>query len=324
MSRLVIAIIVVAGVPAATVAYVAAVEWFVKRIPYGPASKIRPWLWLAPALVLLAFYLVYPAFNTARVSLMDADSTEYVGLDNYVFAFTNPAMRSAFKNNLLWLIFFPLGTVSLGLLIAVLADRVRYERIIKGIVFLPMAISYVAAGVIWKLMYEFQPAGEGQTGTVNAFLATLLPGFEPKAWLFNPAFNNAALIVIGIWMWTGFCMVVLSAALKSIPEELLEAARVDGANEWQTFWGIVLPLIRSTLVVVATTMIINVLKIFDIVYITTNGNLNTEVVANRMYKEMFNYHHFGRAGAIAMLLLLATLPVMAFNIRRFRQQEQLR
>ena len=318
------ALVVIVGVPMATVAYVAAVEWLMKRIPYGLASKIRPWLWLAPALVLLAFYLIYPSINTARISLMNADSTEYVGLDNYGFAVTNPDMVSAFKNNILWLIFFTGGTVILGLVIAVLTDRVRYETVIKGIIFLPMAISYVAAGVIWKLVYQFQPAGEAQTGTVNAVLTAIIPGFEPKAWLFNQSFNNAALIVIGVWMWTGFCMVVLSAALKGIPDELLEAARVDGANEWQIFWRVILPLMKSTIAVVTTTMIINVLKIFDIVYVMTNGNLDTEVIANRMYKEMFNYRHFGRASAIAVILLLATIPVMIVNIRRFQQQEEIR
>lgn len=324
MNRLGMAIVVIFGVPTATVAYVAAVEWVMKRITYTLASKIRPWLWLGPAFVLLAFYLIYPSFNTARISFMNADSSGYVGLDNYKFAFTNQNMISAFKNNIIWLIFFTGGTVLLGLLIAVLTDRVRYETIIKGIIFLPMAISYVAAGVIWKLMYDFQPIGEAQTGTVNALLTTILPGFEPKAWLFDQSFNNAALIMIGVWMWTGFCMVVLSAALKGIPDELIEAARVDGANEWKIFWNIILPLMKSTIAVVTTTMIINVLKIFDIVYVMTNGNLDTEVVANRMYKEMFNYHHFGRASAIAVILLLATIPVMVINVRRFQQQEELR
>ncbi|MDX9830251.1 MAG: sugar ABC transporter permease, partial [Anaerolineae bacterium] len=152
----------------------------------------------------------------------------------------------------------------------------------------------------------------------------VIPGFEPKAWLFDTSFNNPALIIIGIWIWTGFCMVVLSAALKGIPEELMEAARVDGANEWQVFWNIILPLMMSTVAVVATTMVINVLKIFDIVYVMTNGLLNTEVVANRMYKEMFNYRHFGRASALAIVLLLATIPVMIINIRRFRRQEEIR
>jgi len=324
MNRLIMAIIVIVGVPAATVAYIAAIEWLMKRISYKVAPKVRPWLWVAPALLMLTFYLIYPAINTGRLSFMNANSTEYVGWANYKFAFTNPNMRTAFKNNVLWLIFFTGGTVLLGLLLAVLTDRVKYETIIKGIIFLPMAISYVAAGVIWKLMYQFDPAGEPQTGTLNAIFTAIFPGFEPKAWLFNTTFNNAALIVIGVWMWTGFCMVVLSAALKGIPDELIEATRVAGGNEWQIFWYVTLPLMKSTIAVVTTTMIINVLKIFDIVYVMTNGNLDTEVIANRMYKEMFNFRHFGRASAIAVILLLATTPVMIVNIQRFQRQEEIR
>jgi alpha-glucoside transport system permease protein len=324
MNRLIMAIVVIVGVPAATVAYIAAIEWLMKRISYKIAPKVRPWLWVAPALLMLTFYLIYPAINTARISFMNADSTEYVGWANYKFAFTDPKMLTAFKNNVLWLIFFTGGTVLLGLLIAVLTDRVKYETLIKGIIFLPMAISYVAAGVIWKLMYQFDPAGEPQTGTLNAIFTAIFPGFEPKAWLFNTTFNNAALIVIGVWMWTGFCMVVLSAALKGIPDELIEATRVAGGNEWQIFWYVTLPLMKSTIAVVTTTMVINVLKIFDIVYVMTNGNLGTEVIANRMYKEMFNFRHFGRASAIAIILLLATTPVMIVNIQRFQRQEEIR
>jgi alpha-glucoside transport system permease protein len=233
-------------------------------------------------------------------------------------------MLIAFRNNLFWLLFFTAATVTFGLLIAVLTDRVRYEAVAKAVIFLPMAISFVAAGVIWKLMYEFEPAGQTQTGTVNALFMAILPSFEPQAWLFNRATNNAALIVIGVWMWTGYAMVILSAGLKSIPEELLEAARVDGANEWQIFGRVTMPLLQSTVAVVTTTLIINVLKVFDIIYIMTNGSLGTEVIANRMYKEMFNFRHFGRASAIAVILLLAVIPVMVINIKRFREQEALR
>jgi alpha-glucoside transport system permease protein len=324
MDRLILGLVVVVGVPAATVGYVWIFEWVLGRLPYATAAKVRPWLWLLPAFVLLLFYLIYPGINTIRISFMNANSTEHVGLDNYEFALTDPDMLSAFKNNFLWLIFFTGGTVILGLVIAVLSDRVRYETILKAIIFLPMAISYVAAGVIWKLVYDFQPIGADQTGVLNAFLTAVLPGFEPKAWLFNTSYNNPALIFIGVWMWTGFCMVVLSAALKGIPEELLEAARVDGASEWQVFWSIILPLMASTIVVVTTTMVINVLKIFDIVYVMTNGLLDTEVIANRMYKEMFNFSHFGRASALAVILLLATIPVMVVNVRRFQRQEEIR
>jgi alpha-glucoside transport system permease protein len=324
VNRLLTAVIVVVGVPAATVLYGYLAELLLNRGPYAWRGRLRPWLWLAPALLLLAFYLIYPTINTIYLSFLDARSTEFVGMDNYRFALTNPDMLSAFKNNLLWLIFFTACTVVFGLFLAVLTDRVSYESAVKGLIFLPMAISYVAAGVIWKLMYQFEPAGEPQTGFLNGLLTAVIPDFEPVAWLFNRSTNNIALIVIGIWMWTGFCMVVLSAGLKGIPNELIEAARVDGANEWQILRHVTLPLLSSTIAVVATTMVINVLKIFDIVYVMTNGALDTEVIANRMYKEMFNYRHFGRASAIAAILLLATIPVMLINIRRFQEQEAIR
>ncbi|RIK27499.1 MAG: ABC transporter, partial [Chloroflexi bacterium] len=230
----------------------------------------------------------------------------------------------ALRNNLLWVIFFPLFAVTLGLLLAVLTDRVRYETAAKALIFLPMAISFVAAGVIWKFMYDYRPPIMPQTGTVNAILTTVVPGAEPRAWLVEQSFNNGALIFVAIWMYTGFCMVILSAGLKGIPTELLEAARVDGANELRVFTRVIVPLLSPTIAVVATTMIINALKAFDIVYVMTNGAFNTDVIANRMYKEMFNVRDFGRASAIAVVLLAAIIPVMILNIRRFRQQEAIR
>lgn len=321
MERILTGITVIVGVPAITIGYVAAAEWLLERMPFTLRSKLRPLFWFGPAVLLLLFYLVYPALHTIYISFFNADTSEFVGLDNYIFAFTNRKMLEAFKNNLLWLIFFTAFTVIFGLLIAVLTDRVKYESVVKSLVFLPMAISAVAAGVIWKLMYEFEPQGEPQTGAINAIFSAIIPNFEPQAWLVNTNTNNPALILIGVWMWTGFCMVILSAALKGIPEELIEAARVDGANEFKVFWHITLPMMQSTIAVVATTMIINVLKVFDIVYVMTNGNLGSEVIANRMYKEMFNFRHFGRASAIATILLMAVIPVMIFNTHRFREQE---
>jgi alpha-glucoside transport system permease protein len=324
MGRLITGLVVVVGVPAATVLYILATEWVVRRFAESRRATIRPWLWLGPALLLVAFFLIYPTLNTVYRSLADATSSHSVGLQNYLFVFSDPQMLDVLRNNLLWLIFFTACTVTFGLIIAVLTDRVAYESVAKALIFLPMAISFVAAGVIWKLMYTFQPAGATQTGTLNAILTAMIPGFAPQAWLVNQTTNNAALIAIGIWMWTGFCMVILSASLKSIPDEVMEAARVDGAGEWQIFWGITIPLMKSTIAVVATTMVINVLKVFDIVYVMTNGNFNTEVIANRMYKEMFTFQDFGRASAIAVLLLIAVIPVMIFNIGRFREQEAMR
>jgi alpha-glucoside transport system permease protein len=321
--RIIQALIVLFGVPAVLVGYIAATEWLVQRLPQKWRPRVRPWFWIGPAILFLGFYLVYPSLNTMYLSLLNAKSTAFVGLQNYVYALTNSTMLLAIRNNLLWLILFPLFTVSFGLLIAVLTDRVPYESAAKALIFLPMAISSVAAGVIWKFMYDYRPPGQPQTGTLNA-LVMLIPGANPHAWLLEKAINNAALIFVAIWMTTGFCMVILSAGLKGIPVEILEAARVDGANEWQVLRSITIPMLASTIAVVATTMVITALKAFDIVYVMTNGAYDTDVVALRMYKELFSTRNFGRSSAIAVLLLLAIVPIMIINIRRFREQEAIR
>jgi alpha-glucoside transport system permease protein len=267
--------------------------------------------------------LVHPTLHTLYLSFLDKRSENFVGLQNYIWTLTSKDMLTAFKNNLLWLILFTGLTVSLGLILAVMLDRVRYEAVAKSIIFLPMAISFVGAGVIWKFVYTFRPANAAQIGLLNAVWTGLFNA-KPIGWLVNRTTNNFALIAAGVWIWTGFCMVILSAAYKGIPRELIEAARVDGANEWQVFWRIILPMMKPTIAVVATTMVINVLKVFDIVYVMTNGDLGTEVIANRMYKEMFHFLNFGRASSIAVILLLAIIPVMLVNIRRFQEQEAMR
>lgn len=309
----------VLGVPLLLVGYITLSERLLGSAAHKRSSSVRAIFWIAPAVVLLVVFLVYPIITTIILSLKDAASRGYVGLANYKYIFTDRNMLLVLRNNLLWLVLFTLVTLTFGLLIALLADRVKYEAVAKSIVFLPMAISFVAAGIIWKFMYDFQPAGAPQIGTVNAVFSAVIPGYQPQAWLFNTATNNIALIVVGIWMWTGFAMVILSAGIKGIPTDVLEAARIDGANEFQIFRFVTMPLLAPTITVVATTLIIDVLKIFDIVYVMTNGNLNTEVIANRMYKEMFNYHNYGRASAIAVILLVAIIPVMIMNIKRFRQ-----
>jgi alpha-glucoside transport system permease protein len=321
MDRLVQAAIAVVGVPAALVGYILLAERLLELLPERTRGRARPWVWLAPAVVFLAVFLVYPSLNTVYLSLFNAGSTAWVGLANYGAILSDTGVLLALRNNVIWVVVFTSLTVLLGLLIAVLGDRVPYEGLAKGIIFLPLAISFVAAGVIWRFMYDYRPPPLPQTGTVNALFSAIVPGFEPQAWLIvNPPFNNLALIVAAVWIWTGFCMVILSAALKGIPIELLEAARVDGATELQILRRVIVPLLAPTLAVVATTMIIFALKAFDIVYVMTNGNFDTEVIANRMYKELFNVRDFGRASAIAVVLLIAIVPVMLFNVRRFRQQ----
>lgn len=318
------ALLVVVGIPALQVGYAVLIETLLRLLPPQQQWRLRPWLWLAPALLLLVTFLIYPAVSTLALSLLGPDSRVFVGVRNYVAAFTSPEMLIAFRNNLLWLVLFTTLTVVFGLLLAVLTDRVRYEALAKSVLFLPMAISFVASGVIWKFVYEFRPLGLPQIGLLNATLMRLIPDFQPIAWLVHPLFNNAALIMVAVWVWTGFCLVILSAGLKGIPAEILEAARVDGATEWQVFRHAIVPSLAPTITVVATTMVIYALKAFDVVYVMTNGNFNTEVIANRMYKEMFNVRDFGQASALAVILFAATVPVMVANIRRFRQQEALR
>lgn len=243
MDTLLIVLIAVVGVPAATVAYVLVIERLLGVLPERIQPRLRPWLWLAPALVFLLVFLISPMLQTARLSLYDQNSTRFVGLDNYIYAFTHPEILITLRNNLFWLILFPLMSLVLGLLTAVLFDRVRYESFAKAIVFLPMAISAVAAGVIWKLMLEYRPPGLPQIGTINALLTALIPGFQPQAWLTNQSINNVMLIGVALWTVPGFNMVILSAGLRSIPMEILEAARIDGANEWQIFWRITIPIL---------------------------------------------------------------------------------
>jgi alpha-glucoside transport system permease protein len=286
-------------------------------------KKITPWLYISPAVFLLFFFLVYPSIKTIYISFFDYNSEKFIGLKNYFYCFTNETMLISFRNNALWIAFFVPLTVFLGLIIAILLDKVKYESIVKSLIFMPMAISFVGAGVIWKFIYAYRPISAAQTGILNAIRSFFQ--LEPLPWLIiRPWLNNFCLIMVGVWIWTGFCMIILSASYKGIPRELLEAARVDGANEFRIFWKIILPLMKPTLAVVATTMTINVLKVFDIVYVMTNGNFDTEVIANRMYKEMFIFRNYGRASSIAVLLLLFIIPMILVNIRRFREQEAIR
>ena len=324
--RLITAIEVVVGVPAVLILYIWGTERLVTLLPEQWRRRVRPWLWIAPALGFLGLFLIYPTIRTVIRSLYSKSelNPRFIGLDNYKWFFTNEGARGALLNNVLWLVFLTVFTVGIGMLVAILVDRVRYEAWAKSIIFLPLAISMVAAGVIWKFMYDFRPPGAPQTGTLNAAIGTV--GINPVTWLQQPSFrlSTFALIAIMVWMWTGFAMVIISAALKGIDPELLEAARVDGANEWQVFRKVTFPLLGPTLAVVSTTMIITSLKTFDIVYTLTNGNYDTDVMANLMVKQMFVIGDFGRASAVAVVLLLAIIPIMAFNIRQFRAQESVR
>ena len=296
-------------------------NWAVGRLPRPWNDRLLPWVYLGPALAVLSTYLIWPTLNTLYLSFFDQRSQTFVGFENYHFAFSDRSMLLAFQNNLLWLILVTSISVSLGLILAVLVDKLAYETWIKALIFLPMAISFVGASVIWKFVYAFRPAATEQIGILNALVTQL--GFEPIGWLVERPLNNFALMVIMIWLQTGFCLVLLSAAVKAIPQDVIEAARVDGANDWQIFWRITLPLISPSILVVTTTVIVAVLKIFDIVFVMTGGNLGTEVIASRMIKEMFTYRNFGHGSAIAVILLLAVLPIILLNIYRFRKQDSL-
>ena len=283
-------------------------------------------IWIAPALILVLAFFIYPLINTIILSFQKTDQlgnvTGFVGFKNYVTVFTAPDLLEVLRNNILWLVLATTLTVGVGLIVAVLVDRVRIESLVKSMLFIPMAISAVAAGVIWRFVYTYNPKGETQTGLLNAFLG--LFHIDPQAWVQNPTFSNFALIVVYVWIWTGFCMVIISAALKGVPDEVIEAAKMDGAGRVTMFWRIMVPMIAPTLGVVITTMIINILKIFDIVYLMTGGNYGTNVVAMRFYQEYFLNGNLGLGSALAVLLTIVILPVMVINVRRMRAEERTR
>jgi alpha-glucoside transport system permease protein len=282
-------------------------------------------VYVGPALVVLAVFLIYPVINTLIISLKDATGQDFVGLDNYEFVFTDESMLRSIRNTGLWIVFVPLVAVSVGLIFATMADRLtRGEALAKSLIFLPMAISFVGASVTWRLIYSYRPQGFGSNvGLLNGIKLGL--GQDPVAWLSQRPWNNLLLMVIMIWIQTGFAMVVLSSAIKSIPGEIIEAARIDGASELQVFRHITVPSILPTIVVVVTYMVINSLKVFDIVFVMGNAEANqTEVIAERMIRWFFIANHDGRGAAIAVVLFVAVIPIMVWNVRQFREQEALR
>ena len=296
-------------------------NWLVEQLPAQWTRLLQPFIFVGPGMAILLWFLALPTLRTLILSFQNDVSTTFVGLENYIFAFTDRIMLEAFRNNLLWMVFGTFFCVALGLIIAVLADRSRFEAIYKSIIFLPMAISFVGAGVIWKFVYYYKGTGSGieETGLLNAIVIAM--GGQPQPWLLLPPWNNFFLIVIMVWLQTGFAMVVISSAIKGIPAELLEAARVDGANELQVFFRIIIPTIQGTLLTVTTTIVIFSLKLFDIVRVMTGGNNGTNVIANEFYIERFTYGNAGRASAIAIVLLVATIPVMIYNLRQFRERK---
>src|SRR5581483_4448264 len=312
--------------------YIYGGEWVIEHLPDGVQKWIRPYFWALPAVGFATVFMVYPMLRTIVFSFRNSADTEWMNglscngqpcsiFQNYIYFFTFPDTLTSLRNSVLWLIFYTLFAVGLGLIIAILVDRVHYESLAKIAIFLPVPISAVAASIIWKFMFDYQPTGTTQTGTLNAVIG--LVGHDPVAWLVNSTTNNAALIFVGIWTATGFCMVIISASLKSISSEVLEAARMDGATEFQIVRLIVTPLLWPTITVVGTTMIINALKTFDIVYVLTNGAYNTDVIATQMFRQLADAK-YGRAAAVGVVLFVAIVPLMLVNIRRFQQQEEQR
>jgi alpha-glucoside transport system permease protein len=291
----------------------------VESLPEAWRAVLQPYVFVGPAILLLAGFLLIPLVLTIYQSFFGPSSTEFVGLSNYASVVTDRGMLESFRNNLLWLFLGTASCVILGLLIAVLADRSKFETVAKALIFLPMAISFVGAGVIWRFVYDYAPPGEQQLGLLNALVVAF--GGQPQGWITTEPWNNLFLIAVLVWMQTGFAMVLFSAALKGVPGDLLEAARIDGASEVQAFFRIIIPYIQGTIITVTTTIAIFTLKIFDVVIVMTGGQYGTEVVATEFYRQFFTNRNFGYGSAIAIVLFIAVIPVMVYNLMQLRKQE---
>ena len=322
-------------------------NWLVEQLPVEWTLRLQPFVFVGPALALLIWFLALPAVRTFYLSLFGRNgppdvplsmlltspgayfaalSTQFVGLQNYADVFTNRLMLTAFRNNILfWIgIATPL-TVITGLLVAVLADRSNFERVAKSLIFMPMAISFVGASVIWNFIYAVEAPDQPQIGLLNAIIVAF--GGQPHGWTNYTAiapWNNLFLVIIVVWLQAGYAMVLFSAAIKGIPEEIIEAARVDGANELQVFFRIMIPYIMGTIITVTTTIIIFTLKIFDVVWVMTGGQFGTDVIATQFYRQSFTNRNSGYGSALAIILLLAIIPVMIYNLRQVRDEEAFR
>ncbi|MGI5288374.1 carbohydrate ABC transporter permease [Nonomuraea polychroma] len=313
---------VIAGVGGALVLF-----WLLNRLvgllPGKWEDRLKPYVYIGPAFLAISLYLIYPAIQTINFSFANADSTAYVGLDNYTSLLGSAGFRSTLVNTLLWIVIVPAVTIALGLGIAVLADRLRprAEKLAKTAIFMPMAISAVGAGTIWRFVYATNPPGEPQIGVQNAIVTGL--GFDPVSWLqiTDFKFNSLELMVMLLWAQVGFSMVLLSAAIKGVPADTLEAARIDGASERQIFRKVIVPQIRGTIITVFVTVTIGVMKLFDIVYVMTNGDFNTNVIGVQFFNELFTNFNNGHAAAIVVMLMIAIIPIMIYQVRHFRTEE---
>lgn len=285
------------------------------------AKPISLLVFLAPALVLLITGLVVPAIRTFYFSVLDANSEKNIGLQNYKWVFTDPGMKQVLANTALWTFITPLITTCMGLILAIMLDRLKRESIPKSLIFMPMAISFVGASIIFKFMYEYRDPGEPQIGLLSALIQTI--GFEPSNWLLVKPLNTLLLMIIFIWTQTGFAMVILSASIKAMPADVVEASALDGASGWKLFKNITFPMVRPTFIVVLATMVVTSLKLFDIVRTMTGGNFGTSVLANEMYSQIFVQFDTGKGSAVAIILFVSVMPILIFNILSLRKQRSI-
>jgi alpha-glucoside transport system permease protein len=313
-------------VPAVVIIITAAGERVLRTLRPAVARRIRPWFWLAPVIIGVGAVLLYPAVATLVLSFRSADSSTWSGLDNYLWALGSDVLP-LFLNNAIWVIALPIGILIVGIVMAVFIDRVRYELLARTLLVLPTAVSLTAAGISWRLLYTWAPEGRTQLGGFNALLQAV--GLQPITWISRPPteplwLNTLALVMVGVWAGLGVAVLILSAAIKAVPMEYLEAARLDGAGEFRAFFHITLPVIWPSVLTVLTTEVIAAIKVFDVVYVMTNGNAGTDVVGNEMFTQLFKFpNDIGQASALAILLLVLTLPIVWFNIRSAKREMSL-
>ncbi|MGY1603714.1 carbohydrate ABC transporter permease [Geodermatophilus sp. SYSU D00815] len=315
-------IAVIGGVAGAVLVYFL-LNKLAELLPGRWEDRVKPYLYVLPAVAAIGLYLIYPTIQTVVYSFANAASTEFIGMENYTSLLSSSGFQNTLFNTLLWIIVVPAGTIVLGLLIATLADRLkpRGEKFSKTLIFMPMAIGAVSAGAIWRFVYQANPPNQEQIGLLNGIWTAF--GGEPVNWLqiSTLRFNSFLLMVMLLWLQAGFAMVLLSAAIKGVPTETLEAARLDGASELAIFFRIIIPQIRTTIITVFITVLITVLKTFDIVYVMTNGNFNTNIIAVDFFNQLFTNNNAGRAAAIVVMLMIVMIPILVFQVRQFRAEE---
>ena len=294
------------------------------RAPKSMRERLQLLFFMGPAGLLLLVGLVYPALKTLVYSFKNSDSSRWVGLENYRWMLTQEDILIVLRNTGIWVLFAPLAATTIGLLYAILIDRKRGEVVAKTLLFMPMAISFVGAGIIWKFVYEYRSPRKGQIGLLPQVMKWFGSDLDGGAMLLNAPLNTFLLIVVMVWTWAGFAMVVLSAAIKAIPSDIVEAAKLDGANPWQMFWRITLPSVRPSVIVVFMTITIGVLKVFDIVRTMTQGFHETSVVAYEMYFQAFQSNDYGHGAALAVALFVLVLPIVGFQISQMRRQREVR